>query len=262
MSADNEQWIGPLPAAPGCDCHICRPDEDYDAQDRRVIDTVLEHGWQVIMVADDIGCDRPDHHDWEGPEDPDPMPAFAYTIGLGHRTGHPELLMSGLDTGLMHHSLNAVARRIMGGLRLRPGDALEDVLAGVPVAVEEASDAALRETVTWSGWFHRRKPDALAIVWPDRNGVFAWQPGPPTYSMRSSRADGVSPSGTRAVWRSIRPGTSRSCRTTECSLARTSSTAAEPSCGRPGNRMGSAARTGAFTAARPATSPTTYDWCT
>lgn len=179
MSADNEQWIGPLPAAPGCDCHICRPDEDYDAQDRRVIDTVLEHGWQVIMVADDIGCDRPDHHDWEGPEDPDPMPAFAYTIGLGHRTGHPELLMSGLDTGLMHHSLNAVARRIMGGLRLRPGDALEDVLAGVPVAVEEASDAALRETVTWSGWFHRRKPDALAIVWPDRNGVFAWQPGAP-----------------------------------------------------------------------------------
>lgn len=31
-------WMGPLPAAPGCDCHVCRPDESYDEQDRRVTD--------------------------------------------------------------------------------------------------------------------------------------------------------------------------------------------------------------------------------
>lgn len=53
----------PLPAAPGCDCHVCRPDESYDEQDRRVIDTVLKHGWQVMMVAEGAGCDDPGHQD-------------------------------------------------------------------------------------------------------------------------------------------------------------------------------------------------------
>ena len=171
--------MGPLPAAPGCDCHICRPDASYDELDRRTIDSVLEHGWQVILVADDAACSDPEHHDHSADDEGDPGPAFAYTVGLGHRLGHPELLMSGLDRHVMHRALNDIADRIMNGRRLSPGDALEHVLAGVPVAIEQVADDGLRDTVTWSGWFHRRKPAALAVVWPDRNGVFAWQPGAP-----------------------------------------------------------------------------------
>jgi hypothetical protein len=171
--------MGPLPAEPGCDCHICRPDASYNELDRRTIDSVLEHGWQVILVASDAGCSDPEHEDHSDDDHGEPGPAFAYTVGLGHRFGHPELLMSGLDHRVMHRALNDVARRIMSGRRLAAGDALENVLAGVPVAIEQVTEGALRETVTWSGWFHRRKPEALAIVWPDRNGVFAWQPGAP-----------------------------------------------------------------------------------
>ncbi len=174
---DVRRWMGPLPAAPGCGCHICRPDASYDAVDRRTIDTVLEHGWQVIMVAAGAGCDDPDHQEHSVDDLVDPGPAFAYTVGLGHRLGHPEILMSGLDQRLMHRALNDVARRIMNGRRLAVGDVLEDVLAGAPVAIERVAEDRLGETVTWSGWFHRRKPEALAIVWPDRTGVFAWQPG-------------------------------------------------------------------------------------
>jgi len=178
-SEDDNTWMGPLPAAPGCDCHICHPDASYNELDRRTIDSVLEHGWQVILVAANADCSDPTHQDHSEADHDDPGPAFAYTIGLGHRLGHPELLISGLDPGLMHRALNGVARRIMNGRRLAAGDALEDVLAGVPVAIEQVADGALRETVSWSGWFHRRKPEALAIVWPDRFGVFAWQPGAP-----------------------------------------------------------------------------------
>ncbi len=170
-------WMGPLPAAAGCDCHVCRPEGPYDAHDRRTIDTILEHGWQVVLVSDAAGCDHADHdhdHDHDGA-----VPAFAYTVGLGHRCGHPELLMSGLDPTVMHRALNGVARRVMTGRALAPGDALEDVLAGAPVAVERVAREALRETVTWSGWFHRREPEALALVWPTTDGLFAWQPGAP-----------------------------------------------------------------------------------
>jgi hypothetical protein len=176
---NDKPWRGPLPAARGCDCHICRPDDSYDEQDRRTIDTVLEHGWQVIAVAEGAGCSDPDHEEHSFHDHGEPGPAFAYTVGLGHRCGHPELLMSGLDHRVMHCAVNDVAQRVMNGRRLAPGDVLEDVLAGAPVAIEQVSDGALRETVTWSAWFHRHPQDALAIVWPDRNGVFAWQPGAP-----------------------------------------------------------------------------------
>lgn len=179
MTEDDRGWMGPLPATTGCDCHVCRPEDDYDEQDRRAIDTVLRHGWQVMLVSADATCTHPDHDHPSAEEHGDPGPAFAYTIGLQHRTGHPELLMSGLDHAVMHHALNEVAQRVMGGLRLAPGDALEDVLAGVPVAVAAVADAALEATVSWAGWFHRRTPDALVLVWPDRGGVFAWQPGAP-----------------------------------------------------------------------------------
>jgi hypothetical protein len=171
--------MGPLPAAPGCDCHICRPDSSYDEFDRQTIESVLEHGWQVILVASDAGCSDPEHEDHSADDHGEPGPAFAYTVGLGHRFEHPELLMSGLDHRVMHRALNEVARRIMNGRRLAAGDALEHVLAGVPVAIEDVAEEALQETVTWSGWFHRRQPEALAIVWPDRRGVFGWQPGAP-----------------------------------------------------------------------------------
>ena len=178
---DPTPWMGPLPAARGCDCHVCRPDEAYDDDlDRGSIDTVLRHGWQVILVSDQGGCTHHDHHHDDVDHDHAPStPPFAYTVGLGHRCGHPDLLIAGLDPQVMHRALNAVAQRVMDGLRLSPGDALEDVLAGVPVAVEQVAEDALGETVTWSGWFHRRRPEALMIVWPDRSGVFAWQPGAP-----------------------------------------------------------------------------------
>ena len=188
---DVTPWIGPLPAAPGCDCHICRPDESYDELDRRAIETILEHGWQVILVAEAAGCSHPDHDDLADHDHDERGPAFAYTVGLGHRAGHPELLISGLDHRVMHRALNKVAQRVMSGRRLAPGYVLEDVLAGVPVALEQVADGALRDTVSWSGWFHRRKPEALALVWPVRNGVFAWQPGAPEI------LDELQPSGWR-----------------------------------------------------------------
>ncbi|MEZ5095994.1 MAG: DUF4262 domain-containing protein [Nocardioides sp.] len=170
--------LGPLPAAPGCDCHICRPDDSYDDLDRNAIDTVLRHGWQVILVSDDVECSSPDH-DADDHEHASSAPAFAYTLGLGHRCGHPELLMSGLDPHLMHRALNDVAGRVMAGRRLAPGDVLEGVLAGVPVTVERVAADALDETLRWSGWFHRREPEALMIVWPSTSGLFGWQPGAP-----------------------------------------------------------------------------------
>jgi hypothetical protein len=173
--------MGPLPASRGCTCRICRPDDSYFVHDRKTIDCILEHGWQVVYVSPDgAACDHPEHdHSTDShPHDAD-TPGFGYTVGLGHRCEHPELLISGLDHLVACSALNEVARRVMAGRRLAPGEVLEGVLAGVPIVVERVAEHALPHTVPWSEWFHRRQPDALMLVWPSVRGLFAWQPGAP-----------------------------------------------------------------------------------
>lgn len=68
-------------------------------------------GWQVILVAEDAACSDPEHQAHSADDHGDPGAAFAYTVGLWHRFGHPELLMSGLDQRVMHSALNEIARR-------------------------------------------------------------------------------------------------------------------------------------------------------
>ena len=157
--------MGPQPAIPGCQCRICRPDAKYDESETRCIGDVLRHGWHVLLVGAGQAPDEP---------------GFGYTVGLMHRVGHPELLISGLSNELMHSVLNDVAERVLNGRRFVAGDAVEGSLSRVPLLVDELDEAGLKETVTWSRWFHRRPVPALQLVWPDTAAIFAWQPGAAT----------------------------------------------------------------------------------
>src|SRR4051812_14434557 len=75
-----------------CRCILCHDYGDRDEADRAdlmIIENAQRHGWHVVMVPEDeIG------------------PGFAYTIGLSHTHGGPELGMFGLDIHAMHHMLN------------------------------------------------------------------------------------------------------------------------------------------------------------
>ena len=164
--------MGRFPAVRGCGCRICRPAHENDPVDRRCIETVLDQGWQVTVVGGGKcvpGCNCAD----------DDGPAFAYTVGLMHRVGHPELAMSGQPPELMGHVLNTVAARVVAGHRLRPGYAVEGALPHVPLVVDEVSAEGLRKLGLWSRWFHRKKVKVLQLVWPTTGGIFGWQPGAP-----------------------------------------------------------------------------------
>ena len=133
----------------------------------------------VVLVSDAYPCTCEGHeeHDHEPSDEPD----FAYTVGLWHHRRHPELLISGLPRAeVMHRALNELAGVVMAGQVLGPGQLWEDVLGGVPVTLEELTPEARARTVTWSSWFHRRDVPALQVVWPDLEGVFAWQGAHPS----------------------------------------------------------------------------------
>jgi hypothetical protein len=191
--------MGPPPAVSSCACRICVPnfiDQSPSASDRDCIETVVRCGWQVVVVGGDTACDC-----CSGPPDSEDGPAFAYTVGLGHRAGHPELAMTGLPVTLMHHALNLVADRVvMSGLRLRPGDVIETALPNAPVVVDAVSNVGLESIGCVSEWFHRHPVEVLQLVWPTTSGVFGWQPGappeldalqPPAWRVPSPRTGGL-----------------------------------------------------------------------
>jgi len=165
------------------------------------VSDVQQHGVQVVLVSDSLPCSCEQHEEHESTGEPD----FAYTVGLWHQQRHPELLMSGLpDQKVMHRALNDLSRWVMAGEVLRPGGLYEDVLGGVPVTLEQLTDETRARTVTWSQWFHRRDVTALQVVWPDLEGVFAWQGAdpvvderqPPSWRVPGPREQGLAPAPT------------------------------------------------------------------
>ena len=162
-----------------CDCHVCRPEPLTDPSDRKCVSDVLTYGVHVLYVG-------------EG-DDPG-EPAFAYTVGLPHQSGHPELVMSGQRMELMHRALNEAARRVQQGFRFTPGTTAENVIGRFPVVADAMTPEGLEETVLFSHWFHRRPVGAIQLVWPDTGGVFAWQPGAQPYAADLQPAAWRSPS--------------------------------------------------------------------
>jgi hypothetical protein len=154
-----------MPAArPACTCIICH---DYGDRDRlgtfllRTIVHVTQYGWSVVLIpATDAG------------------PGWAYTIGLGHSHGSPELAMFGGDVYEMEEILNALGRQAAEGLRPSDGERREEVLRGWPV-VFRAVDPRWHEAAFGGAMaFYRSTPlTFLQVVWPDPAGLFPWEPG-------------------------------------------------------------------------------------
>ena len=107
-------------------------------------------------------------------------PAFAYTIGLHHSFGHPELIILGQPTEVMHTVLNEIGERIIKrGARFEAGDTLEEVIASYPVRLREVvSRDSFEAHVGYALSFYSGKPFRLfQVVWPDKEGRFPGEPG-------------------------------------------------------------------------------------
>jgi len=73
--------------------------------DAKVRADVAEYGWHVVMVSGDE----------EGP-------GFAYSVGLKETFGHPEIIMFGLRSDLMHTLINDLGEMLRQGQTLAVGE--------------------------------------------------------------------------------------------------------------------------------------------
>jgi hypothetical protein len=75
-------------------------DAEPDALEQTIHAHVAQFGWHVQFVA---------------PTANDGRPPWAYTIGVYHSFGHPELTLSGVDLPDAHKTLNALIAQVQAG---------------------------------------------------------------------------------------------------------------------------------------------------
>ncbi|MCF2529117.1 DUF4262 domain-containing protein [Yinghuangia soli] len=145
-----------------CRCVVCRDYGDRDARDSfelRIAELVESPGWMVAAVpADDQGD------------------AFAYTIGLRHSFGTPEVAMFGLDPYLMQELLNVLGEKAAAGLPLADGSRHGDVIDGHDVLLRQARGGWYPAFFGRALSFYRAPFPVLQVLWPDRKGRFPGEP--------------------------------------------------------------------------------------
>src|SRR5258708_4069418 len=132
------------------------PEDDCD---RKVLADITRVGWTVIGVAEDE----------EGP-------GFAFSIGLFHTLGHPEVLIMGLGPQVAQQLINDMGDAIRKGHRFEAGQRHEGIAANFPLAFVEMDKRYYREYLGYAGWFYQG-PDfpVVQCLWPDKQGVFPWE---------------------------------------------------------------------------------------
>jgi hypothetical protein len=133
-------------------------DPGLSDRDRELLLRLETHGWYVIKVGAGAG-----------------EPAFAYSLGLYERFGHPELILFGLTLDTMHQLINDAGEQIKNGKRFEDGQHYDDLLDDYPCAFRLVRREEYGSHLTYTQWFYQGSDfPVLQMVWPDTNSCFPW----------------------------------------------------------------------------------------
>lgn len=114
------------------------------------------------------------------PTEASPGPWFTYTVGC-FMIDKPELIVLGLPPHYAGALLNDYYGRVRGGATFADHDRVSGFIRDYDVVFRRVRDDKSRELMTGS---HRlclevtgHEPECLAMIWPDREGRFPWEPG-------------------------------------------------------------------------------------
>jgi hypothetical protein len=133
-----------------------------DQEDARLAQLIRTHRFAVQYVCSGDEADEPE---------------FGYTVGL-FGLGHPELVVVGLDHDMSHGLLSRVARMVVDGRNLVPGEVIQDEDGQDILAVEVLPNPG--EILYSANRFYERPDEysvpAFQLTWPDAAGTFPWDP--------------------------------------------------------------------------------------
>lgn len=134
--------------------------DKLDELDHKMLEHILDYGWSDISVF---------------PTKESPGLPFNYTVGLT-LSGHPELIIMGMDNQQMHGVLSSACQAIMNGTVFESGSyvATNVVLQQHRVAFVAVTDVRNDEFPLTMAERMYHEFSALQLVWPDSDGRFPW----------------------------------------------------------------------------------------
>jgi hypothetical protein len=144
-------WRVSTPAS--CTCLVCHPDPD--AGGSSAVDAVRRHGWSALWVVGSLD--------------------FAYTVGVWHTFGQPEVVMFGLGGEDMQTWLNTLVERGRDKGWPAVGDTFDGVIEGFDTQLRDVHPSWYRALFgTALGFYRGVAVPFRQLVWPDRHGHWPW----------------------------------------------------------------------------------------
>ncbi len=132
-----------------------------NASEAKLVRDIKAFGWHVVLVA---ASNR--------------SPNVAYTVGLFHNYGHPEVVVLGLPDTKAHEVLNIIGAAVKDGGRFCAGDRTDAVLTNYSAEFVEFPHSSHIAYLGYARRFYGGDEfAALQFVWPDAAGKFPWEAG-------------------------------------------------------------------------------------
>lgn len=134
------------------------------APDAKVLSDIDRVGWHVTGV---FAQQNETGSEW------------AFSIGLFHSFGHPEVIIFGLPFQRCMDIVNVIGKEVQSGKRYGSQKQYDDILQEpYQCCFREVSRQHFREYVGYGLWFYEDDPfPLLQCFWPDQNRLFPWDSG-------------------------------------------------------------------------------------
>lgn len=135
--------------------------ERIAAYKRRQEELIAQHGWMVQYVFAAAG------------DEDSGVAGFSYTVGL-HERGLPELIVFSLPAEIAGKLLNDIAM-----LLCENADAVGQVTLDdwpMPFVLDSADSGLASQHATGAWQRSAQQARFLQVFWPDRHGMWPWQP--------------------------------------------------------------------------------------
>jgi hypothetical protein len=131
------------------------------AADQKFLANIETHGWAVTKVFRSEGE--------AGPE-------FAYSTGLFHGYKHPEIVVFGLDLGIMHQIINNIGNAVKNAAQFKPGIEYHEIFARCGCQFRVVASVNYKPYLGWAIWFYESYEfPVLQCFWPDRDRHYPWE---------------------------------------------------------------------------------------
>ena len=135
---------------------------DLDEREAKAIGDIERYDCHVIQVSGGDGA-----------------PSFSYSLGLVETLQCPEIVVMGLPPAVALSVINEIRDRVRGGLELKAGLQLEDLLdGGYLCELREVRPQWYEWLFGWASWFHGSDGfPVLQCIWPDKERHLPWEEG-------------------------------------------------------------------------------------